>query len=102
MKRFSSDLFCVFVLLQMFFVIQSGGGGGLLPDFVSNDSESLDEESLDKTIDDSNNDALAYDFSFLSSLEYEKYMEYKENENANNNSNSIENVIIDITSHIKS
>ena len=78
MKRFSSDLYCVFILLQVFYFIQLGARHGDSLDFPRKGERSLglgsltlpidfelgaplelelsEEESLDKTIDDSDND----------------------------------------------
>ena len=53
MKTFSSVLLCFFILLQMFYLIQLGAR---LDPYVDLGFELHDEETLDKTIDDSNDD----------------------------------------------
>ena len=55
MNIFSSGLFCVFILLKMFYVIQSGTRFGPLG-FTIKELVSLDDESLNKAINDSDND----------------------------------------------
>ena len=53
MKRFSFSIFFIFVWLQIFYVIQSGGGR-IFPS--KHYYRLLDEGSLDKILDDSDND----------------------------------------------
>ena len=69
MNTFSYDLFCVFILLQMLYVIQSGTRFGPLG-FTSEELKSLGEESLNKTVGDSDNDDSNQDLT-PKSKEYE-------------------------------
>ena len=63
-KRLFSDLFCIFILLQLVYVIQSGTGDSL--DLGPLDYGLYDEESLDRTIDDSDNDDSYQDLTWES------------------------------------
>ena len=55
MNIFSSDLFSVFILLQIFHVIKMGNQRFGPLGLTSKELQSLGKESLNKTIDDSDN-----------------------------------------------
>ena len=65
MKRFSSDLFCVFILLQMFYIIQLGARyGSSLGWFELYGAESLGLYSDESDNDDSNQESTSESKSY--------------------------------------
>ena len=66
MKRFASDLFCVFILLQKFYLIQLDARYGGSLDFPTKEFEFYGAESLGLKIDDSDNNDSNQDLTFES------------------------------------